>query len=99
MSTIIVSFIRFTDREEYATYAALAGKLFMREGVGIIVNDENPAVVAGEVSLDKVVVLEFRDDAHMAAVLGSDDYKAAMVHRDKAIELRSVKVERFDMPA
>lgn len=99
MSTIIVSFLDFIDRDHYATYAGMAAKLFMREGVKVIVNDENPTVVAGDHSLDKVVVLEFRDDDHMKAVLGSDDYKAAMVHREKAITMRSVKVERFEMPS
>lgn len=99
MSTIIVSFLNFIDRDHYATYAAMAGKIFMRESVKIIVNDENPTVVAGDHSVDKVVVLEFRDDDHMKAVLGSDDYKAAMVSREKAIKMRSVKVDRFKMPS
>lgn len=99
MSTIIVSFLDFTDRDHYATYASMAAKLFVREGVKVIVNDENPTVVAGDHSVDKVVVLEFRDDDHMKAVLGSDDYKAAMVYREKAIKMRSVKVDRFEMPS
>ena len=98
MSTIVVSLLTFTDRAEYDAHAAMAGQIFMREGVGIIVNDENPEVVAGELTVDKVVVLEFRDDDHMNAVLGSDDYKAAMVHREKAITLRSVRTRRFPMP-
>ena len=98
MSTILVTLITFTDREEYAHYARMAGELFMREGVGIIVNDEEPDVVAGKIEADKVVVLEFRDDAHMNAVLGSDDYKAALVHREKAIRIRTLKVRRFPMP-
>ncbi|GHB02401.1 hypothetical protein GCM10009069_26410 [Algimonas arctica] len=99
MSTIIVSFLNFIDRDHYATYAAMAGKILMRDGVKIIVNDENPTVVAGDDSIDKVVVLEFRDDDHMMAVLGSDEYKAAMVYREKAIKMRSVKVDRFEMPS
>ncbi len=98
MSTILVTLITFADRDEYAHYARMAGELFMREKVGIIVNDENPEVVAGQIEVDKVVVLEFRDDAHMAAVLGSEDYKKALVHREKAIRLRTMKVERFAMP-
>jgi uncharacterized protein (DUF1330 family) len=99
MPTIIVSFLDFIDRDHYATYAKMAAKLFVREDVKVIVNDENPTVVAGDHSVDKVVVLEFRDDDHMKAVLGSDEYKAAMVYRDKAIKMRSVKVDRFKMPS
>lgn len=99
MATIIVSFLDFIDRDHYATYASMAAKLFMREGVKVIVNDENPTVVAGDQHFDKVFVLEFRDDDHMKAVLGSDDYKAAMVYREKAIRIRSVKVDRFEMPS
>ena len=98
MSTILITLITFTDREEYAHYAAMAGKIFVAEGVKVHVNDEAPQVVAGQIDAEKVVVLEFRDDAHMAAVLGSDAYKAAMVHRDKAIKIRTLKVERFQMP-
>lgn len=99
MSTIIVSFLTFIDRDHYATYAGMAAKIFMRDGVKIIVNDEDPTVVAGDDKVDKVVVIEFRDDDHMKAVLGSDDYKAAMVFREKAITMRSVKVDRFHMPS
>ena len=99
MSTIIVSFLNFIDRDHYATYAAMAGKILMQGGVNIIVNDENPTVVAGDDSVDKVVVLEFRDDDHMKTVLGSDEYKAAMVFREKAIKMHSVKVDRFKMPS
>lgn len=98
MSTIIVSFIEFTDRDHYATYASMAAKIFMREGVKVIVNDEDPTVVAGADPVEKVVVLEFRDDEHMKTVLGSDDYREAMVVRDQAIRLRSAKVQRFEMP-
>jgi uncharacterized protein (DUF1330 family) len=98
MSTILVTLITFIDQEEYAHYAAMAGKLFMAEGVKVHVNDENPERVAGDIAADKVVVLEFRDDAHMAKVLGSEAYQAAMVHREKAIKIRTLKVERFQMP-
>ena len=98
MSTVLVTLITFTDREEYAHYARIAGELFLREGVGIIVNDEAPEVVMGEIDVEKVVVLEFRDDAHMRDVLGSERYAEAMVHREKAIRLRTVKVRRFPMP-
>ena len=98
MSTILVTLITFTDRDEYAHYARMAGELFMAEGVQVHVNDESPEVVAGEIEADKVVVLEFRDDAHMRDVLGSEGYARAMVHREKAIRIRTLKVRRFPRP-
>ncbi|MGB6229808.1 MAG: DUF1330 domain-containing protein [Litorimonas sp.] len=98
MSTIVIAFLNFIDEAEYRTYTEKAGPIFMREGVKLHVNDENPHVLTAGMEMDKVVVMEFRDDAHMQAFFSLPDYREAQVHRDKGARMRTVKVERFAMP-
>lgn len=97
MSTVIIAFLDFIDHDEYGKYMAAAGPIFAREGVDLIVNDANPQVLTEGLKMDKVVVMEFRDDAHMQHFFGLPDYRAAQTHRDKGVRMRTVKVERFQM--
>lgn len=96
MSLILITFLEFIDKGEYETYIAEAGPIFVREGVKIIVNDESPKPLSPDMTMDKVVVLEFRDEAHMQKVLSSPDYREAQIHRDKGVKTRPVMVKRFE---
>lgn len=96
MSLILITFLEFIDKGEYETYMKEAGPIFIREGVKIIVNDESPRPLSPDMSMDKVVVLEFRDEAHMQSVLSSPEYKKAQVHRDKGVKTSPVMVQRFE---
>ena len=49
--------------------------------------------------MDKVVVMEFRDDAHMQHFFGLPDYQEAQIHRDKGVKMRTVKTKRFAVPS
>ena len=73
-----------------------AAPIFMREGVKLLVNDANPKPLTPGLSMDKVVAMEFRDEAHMHSFLSSPDYKEAQKHRDKGVRMRTVLVERFE---
>lgn len=98
MSTIVVVFLDIFDPAEYEKYMKSAGPIFMREGVKLIVNDENPKPLSEGMEMDKVVVLEFRDDDHMKQFFALPDYLEAGVHRDKGARMRLVKTTRFEMP-
>jgi uncharacterized protein (DUF1330 family) len=99
MSLVVVAFLDFIDREEYGKYMAAAGPIFMREGVKLIVNDDAPKPLTEGMEMDKVVVMEFRDEAHMQGFFSLPDYREAQVHRDKGVKMRTVMTRRFDPSA
>lgn len=98
MSVVIIALLDFIDVAEYKKYTELAGPIFAREGVKLIVNDDAPLSLTPGMEMDKVVVMEFRDDAHMAGFFSLPDYQAAQLHRDKGVKMRTVKTQRFEMP-
>ena len=63
----------------------------------MIVNDAEPQPLTSGLEMDKVVVMEFRDDAHMAAFFSLSDYQPVQIHRGKGGRMRTVKTQRFDM--
>lgn len=98
MSLIVIIFSDYIDEDEYQKYMDAAGPIFMREGVNFIVNDADPKPMTPNISMDKVVVAEFRDEAHMQHFFGLPDYKEAVKHRDKGVKMRTVITRRFEMP-
>ncbi|MGB3455630.1 MAG: DUF1330 domain-containing protein [Litorimonas sp.] len=96
MSLIIVAFLDYIDEAEYKRYMEKAGPIFMREGVSLIVNDADPKPLTEGMEMDKVVVMEFRDQAHMQHFFGLPDYLEAQAHRDKGVRMRTVMTQRFN---
>jgi len=95
MSTFVLAHFIIHDQAGYDRYVALATPIFMREGVKILANDTAPVAMTPNMKADKIVLLEFRDDAHMTHFFALEDYNAAAVHRNKASTLSAVKFERF----
>lgn len=95
MPVIIIGLFDYKDEAAYRRYVELATPIFMREGVKFIVNDEDPIIMGGDIALDKVVVMEFRDKAHMATFFALPDYQEAAVHRDQGVKMRLIRVRRF----
>ena len=98
MSLIVIAFLDFIDVDEYKKYMTAAGPIFAREGVQLIVNDTAPKPLTPDMTMDKVVVMEFRDEAHMQGLFALPDYQEAQVHRDKGVRMRTVVTQRFEMP-
>jgi len=73
----------------------LATPIFIREGVNILGNDMSPVALTPDMQADKIVLLEFRDDAHMDAFFKLPDYIEAAKHRLAASKMSGVKFERF----
>jgi uncharacterized protein (DUF1330 family) len=95
MSTFVLAHFTIHDRAGYGRYVELATPIFMREGVKILANDEAPVAMTPNMKGDKVVLLEFRDDAHMKHFFALPDYVAAAEHRNAASTLSAVKFKRF----
>lgn len=97
MAIYLMSLIDIHDRVEYDKYAALAGPIFMREGVRVLGNDEAPSFM-GDVQADKAVLLEFRDKAHLKAFFALSDYAEAAKHRDAGTTMRVTRFNKFEIP-
>lgn len=95
MSTFVLAHFKIHDRAGYKRYVELATPIFFREGVKILANDEAPVAMTPNMAADKAVLLEFRDDAHMAHFFALPDYDAAAKHRNAASTLSAMKFERF----
>lgn len=75
MSVYAVVQLEFVDREIYDRYTANFWDVFKQFNGTLLVNDENPEVLEGHWTLNKLVVLKFpsRDDFMRWA--GSADYQ------------------------
>jgi len=82
------------DRAGYQRYVELATPIFMREGVIFHGNDDAPRAITPDMEADKVVLMEFRDKAHMKAFFSAQDYMAAAKIRDAAATISAIMFER-----
>lgn len=94
MSTIIFSKFKIHDRAGYQRYVDLATPIFMREGVIFHANDESPRALTPDMEADKVVLMEFRDKAHMKAFFSAEDYMEAAKIRDASATISAIMFER-----
>ena len=97
MSVFVLAKFSIHDQAGYARYVELATPIFMREGVKILANDVAPVPMTPDMAADKIVLLEFRDNAHMQSFFALPDYMAAVERRNAASKLSAVKFDRFSM--
>lgn len=95
MTTLVLAKFAIHDPAGYERYVELATPIFIREGVNILGNDMSPVALTPDMQADKIVLLEFRDDAHMDAFFKLPDYIEAAKHRLAASKMSGVKFERF----
>ena len=63
MSVYIIAQLKFTRRELYDRYQSRFMGVFKKFKGKLLVADERPVVLEGEWPRDKVVIMEFPDDA------------------------------------
>lgn len=95
MSLFVLAQFKIHDRAGYNAYVALATPIFIREGVRIHASDDAPVAITKGAEFDKVVLLEFRDQAHMRGFFSLEDYSAAAKIRDAASTLTAIQFDRF----
>ncbi len=96
MTQFVLSYFTIHDRAEYDRYVELATPIFIREGVIVHANDEAPIPMTPGLEADKVVLLEFRDGAHMKHFFELPDYQAAGIHRDAGTMMTIIRFKRFE---
>jgi uncharacterized protein (DUF1330 family) len=81
MSVYIVAQLKFTRRESYDRYQSRFMDVFRKFRGKLLVADAHPAVLEGEWPRDKVVIMEFPDDAAAREFHDSPEYQAISVDR------------------
>lgn len=95
MSQFIYAQMEIHDRKRYNLYMNAATPIFIREGVKVHAADDAPRPNSADVKVDKVVLLEFRDKAHMKDFFALPDYIKAGIDRDASTTMKTMVFERF----
>ncbi|KRR30292.1 DUF1330 domain-containing protein [Bradyrhizobium retamae] len=81
MSVYIIAQLMFTRRELYDRYQARFTDVFKKFRGKLLVADADPVVLEGEWPRDKVVIMEFPDDAAAKEFQSSPEYQEISVDR------------------
>ena len=81
MSVYIIAQLKFTRRELYDRYRSRFMGVFKKFKGKLLVADEHPVVLEGAWPRDKVVIMEFPDDAASQEFQASAEYQEISVDR------------------
>jgi uncharacterized protein (DUF1330 family) len=81
MAVLIVAQLRFKDRERYNIYQARFADVFRKFRGRVVAAAEHPLVLEGLDGPDKIVVLEFPDDAAAFEFHNAVEYQEIAIDR------------------
>jgi len=81
MSVYVIAQLKFTRRELYDRYQSRFADAFRKFKGRVLVADEHPVVQEGDWGRDKVVILEFPDDAAAQEFQTSPEYQEIAIDR------------------
>jgi uncharacterized protein (DUF1330 family) len=99
MTVYVIAQIKFTKEELYRRYQARFFDVFKQFKGRLLVADEKPLVLDGAWSHDKVVVMEFPDQAEAERFLYSPAYEDISKDRIAGSEVVSVLVRGLPQQA
>jgi uncharacterized protein (DUF1330 family) len=99
MTVYVIAQIKFTKEELYRRYQARFFDVFKQFKGRLLVADENPQILDGEWSHDKVVVMEFPDQTEADRFIYSPEYGEISKDRIAGSEVVSVLVKGLPQPA
>jgi uncharacterized protein (DUF1330 family) len=86
MTIYIIAQLKFTRRELYNRYQSRFADVFRKFRGKLLVADEHPVVVEGSWERDKVVIMEFPDEAAAQEFQTSPEYQEIAVDRKAGAE-------------
>ena len=75
MPVYAIAQLKFTDRNAYDRYQAAFMEVFLRHSGTVLAADEAPQIVGGQWDREKVVLMEFPDEATFREWAKSPDYQ------------------------
>ncbi len=95
MTVYIIAQLKFTRRELYDRYQSRFADVFRKFKGKVLVADEHPVVTEGNWGRDKVVILEFPDDAAAQEFQTSPEYQEIAVDRKAGADAIVLMVRGF----
>ena len=95
MTIYIIAQLKFTRRELYNRYQSRFADVFRKFKGKVLVADEHPVVTEGNWGRDKVVILEFPDDAAAQEFQTSPEYQEIAVDRKAGADAIVLMVRGF----
>jgi uncharacterized protein (DUF1330 family) len=99
MTVYVIAQLKFMNEERYRRYQARFFDVFKQFSGRLLAADEKPLLLEGAWPHDKVVVLEFPDQAEAERFLGSPDYVEIAKDRIAGAETVSLLVRGLARPA
>ena len=99
MSIYIIAQLKFTERERYDRYQARFTGVFKNFKGKLLVADEHPVVLEGDWPRDKVVILEFPDEAEALRFQSSPEYEAIAKDRKAGADAVVIVAKGFAPPS
>ena len=95
MTVYIIAQLKFTRRELYNRYQSRFADVFRKFRGKLLVADEHPVVVEGSWERDKVVIMEFPDEAAAQEFQTSPEYQEIAVDRKAGADAIVLMVRGF----
>lgn len=83
MAAFLIATLTFEDKVAYQRYKRAFPAVFSRFDGRVFVADEQPLTIEGSVHADKVVILEFTDEAEAQRFVADPAYQAIAVDRQR----------------
>ncbi|MFZ5734144.1 MAG: DUF1330 domain-containing protein [Pseudomonadota bacterium] len=98
MTVYVIASVTFTKEELYRRYQSRFADVFKQFKGKLLVADEKPTVLDGAFTHNKVVVMEFPDEAEAERFLTSPAYQKISEDRIAGAETLSVMVKGLPVP-
>jgi uncharacterized protein (DUF1330 family) len=95
MAVYIIAQLKFTRRELYNRYQSRFADVFRKFKGKVLAADEHPVVTEGNWERDKVVIMEFPDDAAAQEFQTSPEYQEIAVDRKAGADAVVLTVRGF----
>ncbi len=92
MSVFVIATLRFTEESVYRSYQSKFVQVFNKFEGELLCADENPVLLEGERTCDKVVVMAFDGEEKAREFLYSPEYQEISVERKAGARTESVLV-------
>jgi uncharacterized protein (DUF1330 family) len=98
MTVYVIAQVKFTREECYRRYQSRFAAVFRAFNGRLLAADEKPKVLDGEWTRDKVVIMEFPDEAEAMRFLESPSYQEISKDRIAGASVLSLLVKGLPSP-
>jgi uncharacterized protein (DUF1330 family) len=96
VAVYVISDVRVRDAEGFGAYTRAVPRVLAKHGVEYVVRGGNPTPLEGDWDAHRMVVLRFRDRAHVRDWYESLEYQELIALRAGSAEVSAVVVDGFE---